>query len=300
MSFYITAPSNSSMDLYPDNTLTDYTVHLPKQIDLDGPYEVALTSFQYTRSWNNVSLETNLIKFSINELEGEASIAIGFYETAEDLLTAIAEAVTKAIKKLSLLHEDLKAYVLACSPHKFIQLVYREKNRRVVIYLRPLTSITFHEKLTAMLGYEKTHFHYQAKELPRPAEIISNSARKPPIVKTTKEEYVELLKIVKTKEFHSGREIDLLQGLYMLYIYCNILEEQIVGNTMVPLLKIVPVEGVHGENITREYINPQYVPVFMTHFSDLEIDIRDDTGAKVPFERGRVLATLHFRRKSDL
>lgn len=90
------------------------------------------------------------------------------------------------------------------------------------------------------------------------------------------------------------------QGLSLLYVYCNVLEEQIAGDTMVPLQKIVLVIGRHRENVTREYIYPQYVPVFMTHISELHISIRDDAGNKVPFGQGRVQATLHFRRRGEL
>jgi hypothetical protein len=311
MAFYITAPSNSSMELYPENTLTNYTVHLPRQIDLDGPYEVALTTFQYTRSWNNVSEDFNQILFSINGLEMKTKIPIGFYETEYELLNGILDSIMKAMKKMSSQNTDMEAYLKECELHQFFQFVYKEKSRRVAIYLRMQTSITFHPRMSGMLGYEKTHFDFIRNEGHHAAATSGNDVVEHGLFNfeevETKEEnlrvekYVEVLKNNKTpKRFHAENEIDLEQGLYMLCVYCNILEEQIVGDTMVPLLKIVAVEGRHGQNITREYINPQYVPVFMTHFSELEIDIRDDAGARVPFERGRVLATLHFRRKSEL
>ena len=87
--------------------------------------------------------------------------------------------------------------------------------------------------------------------------------------------------------------------LYVLYVYCDIVEEQIVGDVLVPLLKVVPIEGPHGQNITKDYVNPQYVPVSINHFSQLHLLLRDDAGEKVPFERGRVTATLHFRRRME-
>jgi hypothetical protein len=31
----------------------------------------------------------------------------------------------------------------------------------------------------------------------------------------------------------------------------------------------------------------------------VEIDIRDDTGVKIPFERGRVVVTLHCRKRKE-
>ena len=47
--------------------------------------------------------------------------------------------------------------------------------------------------------------------------------------------------------------------------------------------------------IHRLYATPQYVPVSRKEFNTVEIDIRDDTGRPVPFEFGKVVATLHFR-----
>src|SRR5258705_5220337 len=39
---YLTLPSNASMDLYPDNTLTHYNVQLPDLIELSGEHEIGL------------------------------------------------------------------------------------------------------------------------------------------------------------------------------------------------------------------------------------------------------------------
>jgi hypothetical protein len=56
-------------------------------------------------------------------------------------------------------------------------------------------------------------------------------------------------------------------------------------------LRIVPVEGRDGEIITRVFDPIQYCPLLQRRFQTVEIDIRDDTGSTVPFERGRVVLT---------
>ena len=41
--FYVTLPSSTRLDFYPDNTVTHFTTHLDKPIELgDTPYEVSL------------------------------------------------------------------------------------------------------------------------------------------------------------------------------------------------------------------------------------------------------------------
>ncbi|KAJ8030073.1 hypothetical protein HOLleu_29649 [Holothuria leucospilota] len=69
-----------------------------------------------------------------------------------------------------------------------------------------------------------------------------------------------------------------LNAVHHLFVYTDIIESQIVGHVKAPLLKTVP---VHGESV----------------IDTIEIDIRDDTGKKVSFERGRVIVKLHFRQK---
>jgi hypothetical protein len=70
-----------------------------------------------------------------------------------------------------------------------------------------------------------------------------------------------------------------------------------VGDTQVPLLRIVPVAGRDGEMITRAFDHIQNCRISQRRFQDIQIDIRDDTGKVVPFERGRVVVTLHCRKK---
>ena len=48
MSFYLTLPSNASMNEYPNNTQTDFTTLFKQPIVLDSSYEVALTEISYS------------------------------------------------------------------------------------------------------------------------------------------------------------------------------------------------------------------------------------------------------------
>ncbi len=78
-----------------------------------------------------------------------------------------------------------------------------------------------------------------------------------------------------------------------LFIYCNVVKPQIIGDRQYPLLRTVPVV----ENCMVETIRPQYVPVSHNFITDIEVDIRDDTGRPIPFKRGKVITTLQFRRR---
>jgi hypothetical protein len=70
-----------------------------------------------------------------------------------------------------------------------------------------------------------------------------------------------------------------------------------VGDAQVPLLKIVPVEERDAEMVTRVFDPVQYCPLVLRRFQTVEIGIRDDTGVKMSIERGRVVVTLHCRKR---
>ena len=52
--------------------------------------------------------------------------------------------------------------------------------------------------------------------------------------------------------------------------------------------------------MSRIYQTVQYVPVQSKRFETIEIDIRDDAGRKVSFQRGKVIVTLHFRLRKPI
>ena len=90
--------------------------------------------------------------------------------------------------------------------------------------------------------------------------------------------------------------VDLRRGFESLYVYSSVVEPRIVGDKIAPLLRIVPITGRHGEMVAARFDHVQYMPVLSREFEAVEIEIRDDTGRPVPFERGKVTMTLHLRR----
>ena len=93
--------------------------------------------------------------------------------------------------------------------------------------------------------------------------------------------------------------VDLRRGFESLYVYSSIVELRIVGDKIAPLLRILPITGRHGEMVTTRFDHVQYIPVLNREFGSVETEIRDYTGRPVPFERGKVTVTFHFRRCSS-
>jgi len=88
-----------------------------------------------------------------------------------------------------------------------------------------------------------------------------------------------------------------------LYVYCNILEHVIVGDTTAPLLRVV--EGQINQKKTRMHylLNiPLFVPVQKKSFVTIEIWIMTDSGYPVPFSSssGKSHVVLEFKKSSLL
>ena len=242
--FYLHLPSNSSLDKFPNNTLTEYRVGLPQTISLTGEWEVALTEIHYPHSWNNVQgTFQNRFYLRNQELSGiwEALIIpSGHYSSIKDILSKMKQLVDNE-KRFS---DDVK-------------FSYDTLSRKVTVHLQNDTELYFGD-IGYLLGFS-------------PQEVISKTST-------------------------AEREVDLEHGFHDLYVYCDIIQPQYVGDALVPLLRIIPVEGKDGQRISKSFVRPQYVPVIRKQFESIEANIKRDTGEPVPFQFRRVLLTLHFRQ----
>ena len=90
-------------------------------------------------------------------------------------------------------------------------------------------------------------------------------------------------------------------SLSTLWVYSNVVEPNIVGDTHANLLRIVPVEnggnGKRGKTIVKSYERPHYHNVAMHTISMLEIEIDTTYGLTPILFKDHVVVKLHFRKK---
>lgn len=244
--FYLTLPSNSSSQFFPENTLTHYFTKLPHSVDLTGgQWEVGLAEIQYPHTWYNIQGEDGWVDFEIDGVVLHAVLRAGYYPTPQILVKRMEVICTSHLRKAR-----------KCDAVEFL---YDDITRKVTLGLKPDVAVTFGPLLKTMLGFSQDRYEEGVHE----AENV----------------------------------VDIRQGFYSLYVYCNVVEPHMVGDVLAPLLRIVPIRGKDGDLVTRSYDNISYHPVQQKHFDTVELDIRDDTGRRVSFERGKVVITLHFRQR---
>lgn len=93
---------------------------------------------------------------------------------------------------------------------------------------------------------------------------------------------------------------DINDGLAALYVYSDICENRLVGDNMVPLLRVVPSEPTSTKQnfMWIRFWSVEYIRAVNTNSDTIEINIRRDDGDIIPFESGKVVVTLHFRKIS--
>ena len=245
--FYLTLPSNASMDVFPNNKIGSYHVKFPQTFDLNGEWEVGLYSISYPNTWYTLQKyqHQNHIYYSTDggkTFWTSARVDYGYYTSIPELIKSINAAMKNELKNNN------------------VAFSYNLRTHKVKVTLAAKHQILLRSQMAKILGFGGDD-----------------------------------IKIRKSQESPNVAELQIITSVY---VYCDIVQPQIVGNTMVPLLRTIPVSGNSGDVITKTFTNIQYVPVQTKSLEDIEILLRTDTGDPVPFERGKVIATLYFRKQS--
>ncbi|GBO35043.1 hypothetical protein AVEN_102932-1 [Araneus ventricosus] len=105
-----------------------------------------------------------------------------------------------------------------------------------------------------------------------------------------------LLKELRKSSFKADPQV----AFPVFYVYSDIVQPVVVDHVEAPLLRVVRISGKDGEVGNAHYDRPQYVPVIRQSFQTIEIELRLNSGALVPFERGKVIIVLHFQMQQIL
>ena len=63
--FYVTLPSNSFMQYFPDSKTSNFWTKLPRTLQLDGEWEVALAKIDYPHTWYNICEGKNSVEIYV-------------------------------------------------------------------------------------------------------------------------------------------------------------------------------------------------------------------------------------------
>jgi len=289
--FYLTLPC-SVKGITQENVLSDYITHLPRTIELEDKWEVALVEFHFTKSWYNLENETfigvktldNLFlafssealhpgKYPLTHLITEINKLLDEFASSSTTLKSVShETEFRKIVKAPSLTVDLASNRIIMNPG------LTDKNE----VLLPVFTDEFYE----LLGMtNRMHEH--------PYSISSNS-------KLTDEE----LLFLSTHEeeaiigpLYSERAYDIERGIHSIFVYSDIVEENLIGDKSVRCLRVCTLQQTKfGETINLTFDQPHYLPLSKRSFSTIRVTLKDKTNQQIKFQFGETLIKLHFRK----
>ena len=292
--FYITLPSNVKNDFY-DNTIANFKTKLATNLKLDESWCVGVASISYTYSWD-IKSELAHLSFSywlvnLHQINDESLVDIDLsdYNTIEDVIIEMnkrIEAFEKSYKSKGI---------------KFPRFQLNKFTNRVEI--KPTfinNSIIFpymSENLCKVLGFDKYSMdNYLGKkhtQYMNEWESLTTSQKfnALPDYHTKKPNESDFTYVAENP-------YNILPSFSTLYLYCDLVKHNFVGDSFTQLIRIVevPPKSKFRDQILFNYINIHYMPLQQTEFDTIELHLKDDLGETIPFLFGRVIVCLHFKK----
>lgn len=101
----------------------------------------------------------------------------------------------------------------------------------------------------------------------------------------------------KHGSYVSNYALEIDGGITEIYIYTDIIVSHNVGDTVSPLLRVIPCANEKEDQIVKHYDAPLYFPVRKKFIETIEIEIKSSSGDNIIFTHGKTLVVLSFRRK---
>lgn len=277
MSFYVTLPSNVS-NSHANNTTAQFITEFPKTITLDDlqQWSVGLAEVSLPFSWNNISGKVG----SMNQGDGWLRIKSDSFADEKDkqktkvkvfIPAGYYPTITDLISAMQKLTDHRIARAFSGIPPGHIPSVqFGWTAGRITIETKRLVNVIFSPKLTYIMGFTAS----EGVMVTRGDNMIV--ARFPP---------------------------DISGGFNTIYIYCNIVKPQIVGNTCVPLLRTVTVDVSnlnYGQPFTQIFHNPHYVGLSRGQIESMEIKLMSDQDKLIDFSFGSSILKLHFVKRPKI
>ena len=303
--FYISLPSNVNSPEFPNNTTSNFKTVLLKTINLTGNWEVALTEISFPQSWYNVKNYMTEIKIANINDQSDYSIIhfpYGYYKNIEELINTINNNM----------------------PSHINSFIYNHRQQKTILKIKSNYKIRLHSELAAILGFYsnfiQTFYYYpddlikfkETKNINLKTKKISRRKpsgfpykaipyKKDKLIRNTPLNHDIVIPSDKNERFPlntyiSKNSINLNSSIDSLYIYTNIINNVIIGNTENQLLRIISIDNINHLNfITKHLLNPYYIKIKFNEIKIIEISIRDNLGKLITFEFGKIVLTLHFR-----
>lgn len=303
--FYITLPSSASMDLHPNNVISDFTTELLNTIYVDtDKFEVGLSEIILDADvenvpgnqpafdiYRNVEFVKNTLKIedtsnlpTVRTLGGEY-----FYE-----MFSIEGGKYDSIAEILGFFNDRFITSRICRDLVF-QAINQPRGDLELVTLKSLLSQDLHDQHA--FSFEPYDWFQKSVRITDNPSLSKGDTFKKLLLHYTPtiEPYASESNTTFTNSLHFiciPAKLMLHPG--MAYVYSDIVEQQYVGNTKASLCRVVHFPA--GEKVIS-FPNVHYLTMSKSHLNSIRIYIRDVRGHPYPFTSGTAVCKVHIRRK---
>jgi hypothetical protein len=318
---YVDLFSNSSLDLYPNNRVSSFTVKLDRAVEVNGPFECALAQM-ITPSMTEVNLKNAQIVIStfpetlLQKTKGKLQEKTVPYNSAEHKRMFIERP-----KAMVLPTYEPKASV-SNKKYSFVHTIPEKENfgvgSDVVKYINQLfhgeeksDNEAFNEVIKSRMYTENQPRSYESRFL---ATLKSEDNGTLRIVHRDSDVEIAISgNIARVLGFTVTEDTWIIfqaQGLYQLKtpidlnasrpslisVYTNIILPHRVGDTSAPLIRACTIpQKQHNTFLNFEFDSMHYLPVALKYIQEIQVEVRGNDGELIPFEAGILYLRLHFR-----
>ena len=258
MSFYMTLPSDSSRTRFPTNRIGNYNTALARQVVLEGQYEVGLSKVLLPAP-KRVFTEVQYITYStLDDKSPLRSKYIGFFPECLGTFSTFKRAQRKReytqYERLNFFSKEQKIVGIpkvVPEPNDELPFRFLLRNKNVVLQVKKNVSIQFIAafQMARVFGFDTETVYKSTKE--GSAEFTGSTVYTGP------------------------------NNMYIMYIYCDIVEYGIVGDLLAPCIRCLPIMPTDDAPAVIRFENPHYIPVEKMYLAPFRLRLQMITERKL-------------------
>jgi len=264
--FYVTLRSDLANK---PGTIAKFTTTLPERIELEGDWEVGLSEISFPSLRHNITREHHYLQIARTRVP----LRSGHCETVKDVLHEVTHAFNVYRRARNAAPVELRVVPSRAAAERSRRrrengFYYVENIGRVGFYFAQNIRLQFSSELAHILGFSP-----MAKYSSRGGNLVMGETK---------------------ADVRSNRPYK------MVYVYADVIEPVVVGDSRVKLLRTVETNGSGSTDVVhRVFSSPVYLPLQTKNFDSIEIHITSDVGESMPFLLGKSTVTLHFKRVTE-
>lgn len=277
-SFYVILSSNGSLNYYPENTLSKFTVKLPYTIELSnnenwtvGLHSASIPKFQYVKV-QNVSVKFN-------------NSYTTFVNTPATIITLIScsklffATIEREVKDNSFFK-------------KFKNVKYNKLSDKIDTSKN--VKIAFVEGFDVYLEHSTEYsvdklFNSIYSQIPETNRVAVNKIF---------QDNLKNVEFQNSSLFGNAFEEIIVNPVHKIFFYIDIIKPQIINSTLARALYISPIKSSMEDNFELSIQNIKYCGLDKYYFNEISVLITNEFGDQINFEDGSNYTSLvlHFSK----